>query len=544
MNELSASTRVTSRMSESPLFLGLDSSTQGLKAAAVDESCRVVAEFGVNFDADLPEYRTRGGVQRGPDGLTVTSPPVMWAAALDVLFDRMQASGFVFDRVAAVSGAGQQHGSVYWRRDARALLQGMSAEKRLRETLRDAFAVAASPVWMDSSTTAQCRAREAALGGPQAVADVTGSRAFERFTGNQIAKLAGQNPSAYAATERIALVSSFMASLLIGDYAPIDVSDGSGMNLLDIRARRWDPRALDVTAPGLAGRLGEPVASHTVVGNLHTRYAVRYGFPKNCVVVAFSGDNPCSLAGMRLKQPGDLAVSMGTSDTLFGALSEPHPSAKEGHIFVNPVEPAGFMAMICFKNGSLTREAVRQSVGAQDWKAFGALVGRTPPGNGGRLGFYMREPEITPPLFKTGIWRFAADARPQSAFTPEIEARALLEGQFLSMRLHGGRVGLMPSGILATGGASADPAVLRVLSDVLGAPVFTGNQVNSAALGAAYRALHGWRSRKARRCLPFADVVASAPSFTRVVEPDPAAHALYTALLPHYAALEAKLAAG
>ena len=531
-------------MVTAPLFLGLDSSTQGLKAAAVDETCRVAAEFGVNFDADLPEYRTKGGVHRGTDGLTVTSPPMMWAAALDLLFDRMRAAKFAFGRVVAVSGSGQQHGSVYWRRGARALLQGLTADTPLRETLREAFAVAASPVWMDSSTTAQCRAREEAMGGPQKVADVTGSRAFERFTGNQIAKVVEHNPSAYAATERIALVSSFMASLLIGDYAPIDASDGSGMNLLDIRTRRWDPRALDITAPNLADRLGKPVASHTVVGRLHARYAVRCGFPKTCVVVAFSGDNPCSLAGMRLKQAGDLAVSMGTSDTVFGALAEPHPSATEGHIFVNPVEPAGFMAMICFKNGSLTREAVRQAVGAPDWKAFNALVARTPPGNAGRLGFFVREPEITPPMFKTGTWRFDADGRPQTAFAPEMEARAVLEGQFLCMRLHGGRVGLTPASILATGGASANPAILRVLSDVLGVPVYTGDQANSAALGAAYRALHGWRSRKARRCVPFAEVVTSAPPFTRAVDPDPAAHAVYTALLPRYAALEAQLLAG
>jgi len=39
----------------------------------------------------------------------------------------------------------------------------LTAEAPLRETLREAFAVAASPVWMDYSTTAQCRAREAAM---------------------------------------------------------------------------------------------------------------------------------------------------------------------------------------------------------------------------------------------------------------------------------------------------------------------------------------------------------------------------------------------
>ena len=42
-----------------------------------------------------------------------------------------------------------------------------------------------SPVWMDSSTSAECRKLEEAVGGAQRLADITGSRAYERFTGNQ-----------------------------------------------------------------------------------------------------------------------------------------------------------------------------------------------------------------------------------------------------------------------------------------------------------------------------------------------------------------------
>ncbi len=526
------------------LFLGLDSSTQGLKAVAVDESLKIVQECSVNFDADLPGFKTQGGVHRGADGLTVTAPPILWVAAMDLLFERLQRDRFPFASVAAVSASGQQHGSVFWKKGARKRLKSLRPDRTLREQLEAAFAVAASPVWMDSSTTTECRARETALGGPQAVADVTGSRAYERFTGNQIAKIAREQPAAYEATERISLVSSFVASLLIGDYAPIDLSDGSGMNLLDIRKKKWDAKSLTVTAPGLAERLGEPVSSHAVVGKISAQLRRRYGFAPECAVVAASGDNPCSLAGLALRKPGDIAISLGTSDTLFAALSNPKPSGREGHLFVNPIDPAGYMALICYKNGSLTRETVRQSVRAESWKAFGALVAKSPPGNGGRIGFFIREPEITPPILKSGIFRFGPTGEPVAAFAPDVEARAVLEGQFLSMRLHAGAVGIVPASILATGGASVDPAVLRVMADVFGVPVFRGDVPNSAAVGAAYRAFHGWRCAEAGGFVPFADVVPVAPGVAKAVEPDMAAHRVYTDMLIPYGSLEKQVAAG
>ena len=43
-------------------------------------------------------------------------------------------------------------------------------------------------------------------------------------------------PEVYEQCGRISLVSSFMASLVLGSFAPIDASDGSGMNLLDVKA--------------------------------------------------------------------------------------------------------------------------------------------------------------------------------------------------------------------------------------------------------------------------------------------------------------------
>lgn len=91
-------------------------------------------------------------------------------------------------------------------------------------------------------------------------------RAYERFTGNQIAKIAKENPEAYDSTVRISLVSSFVPTLLTGAFSGIDLSDGSGMNILDVTAKAWSTQCLDACAPELLKRLGEPVKGNTIVG--------------------------------------------------------------------------------------------------------------------------------------------------------------------------------------------------------------------------------------------------------------------------------------
>ena len=84
----------------------------------------------------------------------------------------------------------QQHGSVYWSKDAQTSLALLKKEKSLREQLIPiAFSIVKCPIWQDSSTIEECKLLEAAVGGAQALADLTGSRAYERFTGNQIAKV-------------------------------------------------------------------------------------------------------------------------------------------------------------------------------------------------------------------------------------------------------------------------------------------------------------------------------------------------------------------
>lgn len=88
------------------MFLGLDASTQALKASLLTSTLDVRKELAVNFDADLPHYKTKGGVHHGPNG-QVHSPVEMAIEAFDVLFGRMKEAGWPLDQVSGVAAAGQ-----------------------------------------------------------------------------------------------------------------------------------------------------------------------------------------------------------------------------------------------------------------------------------------------------------------------------------------------------------------------------------------------------------------------------------------------------
>lgn len=503
----------------------------------MDGNLSVVHHSSVQFDSELPDFRTQGGVHIHADRLTVTSPVLMWVQALDLLLDKMKRAGFDFAGVRALSGSGQQHGSVFWRTGASETLKHLDPDQNLEQLLQDSFSVSDSPVWMDSSSRKQCSDLEAAAGGAERLAEITGSRGYERFTGNQIAKLRQTRPDQFMDTERISLVSSFAASLFLGGYAAIDYSDGSGMNLLDIRTRNWSQICLEATAPHLDQLLGAPLPSTSVLGSVSSYFVHRYGFSESCSVVSFTGDNPASLAGMRL-QPGDIAVSLGTSDTVFLWIQNPRP-ALEGHVFCSPLDQEAFMALLCFKNGSLTRERVRNECAGGSWEGFSALLRDTPLGNNGNIGFYFDTMEITPPA--VGVHRFDSDDSEVSSFRPQVEVRALVEGQFLSRRLHAERLGysILPgTRVLATGGASSNKEILQVLSDVFNAPVYTIDLSDSACLGSAYRALHGLVADSG---VSFLDVVKNAPEPQRATTPHPSAKQVYDGMLQRFARLEERV---
>ncbi len=517
------------------IYLGFDSSTQSVTATAIEvdgDRRAILFERAFRYDEELPRYGTKYGVLPASDPKVVHAPPLMWSDALDrMVASLVRETGIDWRQLRAISGSAQQHGSVYVTARAGERLGALQPGRPLVDQLDGVFSRATSPIWMDSSTTRQCAAIEEAVGGARRLAELTGSRAFERFTGPQIRKFAEEDPAAYAKTDRIHLVSSWLASLLAGRHASIDPGDGSGMNLMDLASRQWAPDAVRATAANLEAKLPPVAEAWAVVGTLAPYWTQTYDLP-SARVVAWSGDNPCSLVGTGLVREGLVAISLGTSDTIFGIMPTPRPSADgTGHVFASPT--GSYMGMTVFKNGSLARERIRDAY-RMDWRDFSAALSRTPAGNGGRTLLPWFDPEITPLVLEPGVRRYELDAADADA-----NIRAVVEAQMMALALHSRWMGVRITTIYATGGASANRDILQVMADVFDADVLQLETGNSAALGAALRAFHADRLADGQP-LSWDEVVQGfvAPKLDSRIKPNPINVATYRQLVDVYARRE------
>lgn len=512
------------------MFLGLDSSTQSLTAVLIDpQSGTIKCQLSVNFGSDLPHYHSPSGfIPGGPDGI-VHANPLMWLEALDLLFTRLAAAADL-SKVQCLGGSGQQHGSVYLDASFDERIAKLDPNQSLVAQIKPALTRDTSPIWMDTSTGPECAEITAALGGAAEVCRKSGSVAIERFTGPQIRRFFKTEPEAYHRTGRIHLVSSFIASVMAGKSVPIDFGDGAGMNLLNLSSLAWDADLLAATAPDLAEKLLAPAATTTLQGVVSPYFSTRYGLSENCKVALFTGDNPASLVGMGATTPGNVVISLGTSDTFFAAMPGPKTDpAGFGHVFGNPA--GGFMSLICFRNGSLAREALRDQLGL-DWSAFDReALAETRSSAGKNLMLPFFGPEITPRHDFTGpVLKGSPEF--ESGASPALQVRALLEGQFLNMRLHSQWMGVRTERIRLTGGASKNHGIAQLAANIFQCPVERLEVLNSAALGAALIAATAGGHDLAALQEIFCE---ASPDSS--LQPDPAVGAVYQTALDDFKSL-------
>lgn len=152
----------------------------------VESNLKLVHEAKVDFDADFgSKYGIQKGVLQNKAENEIFAPVAMWLEAIDLVLSRLKDSGLDFSKVRGVSGAGMQHGTVFWSADADSQMAALDGGKSLVEQLKPgtvdkatgAFAHPFSPNWQDASTEEQCNMFDEHLGDPEKLAEVTGSKA-------------------------------------------------------------------------------------------------------------------------------------------------------------------------------------------------------------------------------------------------------------------------------------------------------------------------------------------------------------------------------
>ncbi|CRL29027.1 Carbohydrate kinase, FGGY [Penicillium camemberti] len=511
--------------SDTPLYIGFDLSTQQLKGLVVNSDLKVVHVAKFDFDADSQGFPIKKGVLNNEVEHEVFAPVALWLQALDGVLESLRKQGLDFRRVKGISGAGQQHGSVYWGQNAESLLRNLDSSKSLEAQLEGAFSHPYSPNWQDSSTQKECDEFDAALGDREHLAQATGSKAHHRFTGPQILRFTRKHPEIYEKTSRISLVSSFLASLFLGHVAPFDISDVCGMNLWNIKKGEYDERLIQLCSgvfgvEGLKQKLGEvPEDGGLHLGSVHPYFVERFGFSPDCTVIPATGDNPATILALPLL-PSDAMVSLGTSTTFLMSTPSYKPDPAT-HFFNHPTTPGLYMFMLCYKNGGLAREHVRDAINeslkdtpAQPWANFDKVALQTAPlgqqnaSDPMKMGLFFPRHEIVPNISK-GQWRFTYDANTGSLKettdgwnSPQDEARAIIESQLLSLRLRsrdltqspGNGLPSQPRRVYLVGGGSKNKAIAKIAGEILGGvegvySLDVGD--NACALGAAYKAVWG-----------------------------------------------------
>jgi len=295
------------------------------------------------------------------------------------------------------------------------------------------------------------------------------------------------------------------------------------MNLWHIAKGQWHDQLIKLAAGDegvvdLETKLGPvPEDGGGSFGNISNYYVKRYGFASDAQIIPCTGDNPATILALPL-QPSDAMVSLGTSTTFL--MSTPTWLPDPAYHFMNHPTTAGlYMFMLCYKNGGLAREQVRDAINgdkSRSWDKFNAsalntrALAQDSSSSPMKMGLFFPRPEIVPNV-KAGQWRYEYDAGSNKITrldtTPaDTDARTIIESQFLSLRLraaslvsshklpNGKTLPPQPRRVYLVGGGSANPAIAQLAGEVLGGVegVFKLDiGGNACALGAAYKACWG-----------------------------------------------------
>lgn len=169
-------------------------------------------------------------------------------------------------------------------------------------------------LWNDGRTEEETEYLNTTIG-KKRLSEYTGNIAFAGFTAPKILWMAKNEPEKFKAIKKIMLPKDYLVYMLTGAFTT-DVSDASGMLLLDVKNRRWSKEMLDICGIG-EQMLPEVCESYEISGYIKPELMESLGLSGKIAVVAGAGDNAAAAIGTGTVENGSCNISIGTSGTVF-----------------------------------------------------------------------------------------------------------------------------------------------------------------------------------------------------------------------------------
>lgn len=444
-------------------LLGIDVGTSGTKTVLFDEKGQALA----SYTGEYPLYQPQ-------NGWAEQDPEEWWRATVDgiraVLSSVPEAA---HDRIA-VGLSGQMHGLVMLDKEGGLLRRSI--------------------IWCDQRTGEEVQQMNRIVGERRLI-EISANPAMTGFTAAKILWVQKHEPEIYSRCAHILLPKDYIRYRLTGEFAT-EVSDASGMQLMDVKNRSWSSELL--SAFNIDRKLlGTVYESPEVTGTIHEEAASATGLPAGTPVVAGAGDNPAAAIGTGIVRQGSAFNTIGSSAVIY-AVTDELQLDMEGRVHsLCASVPGKWTLMSCTQSaGALSLKWLRDTccsaemeqakrANVDPYKIMDELASGVPVG-ADKLIFlpYLmgeRSPHPDPMCRGAFVGLSARHGRPNLI-------RAVMEGVAYSQRecLDVFReLGVSVDRMIVCGGGGRSRLWRQMLADVYGCPVTTLKVDEGAALGAA-----------------------------------------------------------
>lgn len=442
--------------------IGIDLGTSGTKTVLFDREGTVIAGDTVEY----PMYQEK-------NGWAEQEPLDWWNATCVTLKNVITKSGVSGADIKGIGISGQMHGLVM-------LDEGGTILRR-------------SIIWCDQRTAAECEEITGRVGAERLI-EITANPALTGFTASKILWVRNNEPDTYRRCAHILLPKDYVRYMLTGDFAT-EVSDASGMQLLDVPKRQWSDEVLEKLEIDWA-LLPKVYESPEVTGVISDEAARLTGLLPGTLVVGGAGDNAAAAVGTGVVVDGKAFTTIGTSGVVYAHTDQISIDPKgRVHTFCCAV-PGAWHVMGVTQGAGLSLKWYRDNfctsemetaagMGVDPYYLMDQQAARSPIGCNKLVYLPYLMGERTPHLDPDcrGVF-FGLSAM----HTKYDLLRAVMEGVTFSQRdsmeiLRG--MGVSTQEMLACGGGGTSPLWRQMLADAYNCPVKTVKSKEGPALGVA-----------------------------------------------------------